>query len=160
MKADRMTMAASVELRVPFLDHRLVEYAAAVPSRMKLKAGRSKHLLREVAKDILPASTVSRGKMGFPTPLVHMFRSDLRAYCSDVLLRRRALQRGYFEPDVIRRVLTQHATGEADHSETIWRLLVLEQWHACFVDRSRQPAGETMAPLVSAPQATGTLGVE
>ena len=136
MKADRMTMAASVELRVPFLDHRLAEFVAAVPSRMKLRHGKTKFLLREAMKPALPASIISRSKMGFPTPLSQMFRADLQSYCRDILLSQSACERGYFEPRVVERVLREHAAGEADHAETIWRLLVLEQWHRCVGDTS------------------------
>ena len=136
MKADRMTMAASVELRVPFLDHRLAEFVAAVPSHMKLRHGKTKYLLREAMKTVLPASIISRGKMGFPTPLSQMFRADLQSYCRDILLSQSARERGYFEPRVVERVLREHAAGEADHSETIWRMLVLEQWHRCVGDTS------------------------
>jgi asparagine synthase (glutamine-hydrolysing) len=142
MKADRMTMAASVELRVPFLDHRVVEHLAAVPSRMKLRRGRTKHLLREMMKDVLPHTVVNRSKMGFPTPLARMFRTELAGYCMDTLLSEDAKHRGYFDACRIENTLREHIAGEEDHAETIWRLLVLEEWHRCFIDSRHHDAPE------------------
>src|SRR5262249_46534441 len=77
IKADRMSMAASIELRVPFLDYRLVEYAATIPSRLKLKGSRTKHVLKQAVRDLVPPTILQRGKMGFPTPLAWMFQHHL-----------------------------------------------------------------------------------
>lgn len=97
IKADRMSMATSIELRVPFLDHRLVEYAASVPSSYKMRGNDSKYILKQVVKERLPKSVVQRKKMGFPTPLEIMFKGgELYDYARDMLLSPTALQRGYF----------------------------------------------------------------
>lgn len=131
IKADRMSMATSIELRVPFLDHRLVEFAARVPSRYKIHRGDTKFLLKQVLQDRLPTSVLQRKKMGFPTPLEHMFRGDLFSYAYDLLLSPQA-QRGYFDRKEVERLLLAHRSGaECNHRE-LWQLVVLEEWHRQF----------------------------
>jgi asparagine synthase (glutamine-hydrolysing) len=134
LKADRMSMAASVELRVPFLDYRLVEYVATIPSRFKLRFGRTKYILRRATSGIVPKEILRRPKMGFPVPLAAMFRGELGSYAQSILLDRRAQERNYFEPGLIRRLLNEHMEGRADHHLLLWPLLVLEEWHRQFVD--------------------------
>jgi len=132
IKADRMSMATSIELRVPFLDHRLVERAAAMPPGHKLRRGETKCVLKRALRGLLPDRIVRRRKMGFPIPLELMFRGDLFDYASDLLLSRRALERGYFKGSEVERLLKQHRTGGAAHHREIWQLLVLEEWHRSF----------------------------
>lgn len=132
IKADRMSMAASLELRVPFLDHRLVEFAATVPSKYKISGKITKHLLKCLMKDRLPEWIVNRKKMGFPTPLEIMFRGELFDYAADTLLSTPAMNRGYFKGKGIRRLLDEHRTRTGSHHEIIWQLLVLEEWHRQF----------------------------
>ena len=134
IKADRMSMAASIELRVPFLDHRLVEYAATLPSRYKIRNGTTKYILKEVMRRKLPAGIVRRRKMGFPTPLEIMFREDLFDYARDTLSSVTARNRGYFDPCVVDRLLLDHRAGKAANHREIWQLLVLEEWHRRFMD--------------------------
>lgn len=133
IKADRMSMAASLELRVPFLDHRLVEFAASVPSKYKIMGTKTKYLLKELMKDQLPENIVKRKKMGFPTPLEIMFRGDLYGYAADILLSKSSIERGYFREDALRKLLEEHKSGKAAHHKTIWQLVVLEEWHRHFV---------------------------
>jgi asparagine synthase (glutamine-hydrolysing) len=85
----------------------------------------------------LPHEILHRGKMGFPTPLAHMFQGELRGYVADVLGSDRALGRGYFRPEVVRRLVSEHAAGAADHHRVLWQLLVLEEWHRRFIDGER-----------------------
>ncbi|MDR4503185.1 MAG: asparagine synthase (glutamine-hydrolyzing) [Candidatus Scalindua sp.] len=132
IKADRMSMAASLELRVPFLDHRLVEFAATVPSKYKVRAGTTKYLLKKLMQSKLPIDIIKRKKMGFPTPLKIMFRNELSDYVSDTLLSKQAIERGYFKTNMIRRVLDEHLSGHVDHHRVLWQLLVLEEWHIRF----------------------------
>jgi asparagine synthase (glutamine-hydrolysing) len=134
IKSDRMSMAASIELRPPFLDYRLVEYAATIPSRYKLRLGTTKYILRRAVAGTVPTRVLFRRKMGFPVPLGAMFRNELRSYAEQVLLDRRASQRGYFETELVRRFLAEHVQGLADHQDVLWRLLILEEWHRQFVD--------------------------
>lgn len=132
VKADKMTMANSVELRVPFLDHRVIEFAATIPSRLKIKGGEVKWILKEAMRGRLPAEILSRRKMGFPTPLARMFRRDLAGYLRDVLLEQRCVSRGYFDRTAVERLIGEHASGQKDHHKLLWQLLVLEEWHRRF----------------------------
>lgn len=132
IKADRMSMAASLELRVPFLDHRLVEFAAAIPSKYKINKWTTKFLLKKLMEDKLPRNIIKRKKMGFPTPLAAMFKDQLFEYATDTLLSRVAIERGYFKDKAIRSILKEHRSGIVDHHRVIWQLLVLEEWHRKF----------------------------
>jgi asparagine synthase (glutamine-hydrolysing) len=132
IKADRMSMANSLELRVPFLDHRVVEYAATLPSAHKIRGANTKFVLKRALADLLPRRILQRRKMGFPTPLEIMFRGELFGYASETLLSQRALNRGLFEPERVRQLLdAHHRRRQANHRE-IWQLLVLEEWHRRF----------------------------
>jgi asparagine synthase (glutamine-hydrolysing) len=135
IKADKMTMATGVELRVPFLDHRVVEFATRVPSRYKIRGSTHKWILKKALGAELPIEVVKRPKMGFPTPLARMFQRDLGGYVRDTLLSRTALDRGYFRPDVLGRLVDEHLAGAHDHHKVLWQLIVLEEWHRAFLDR-------------------------
>jgi asparagine synthase (glutamine-hydrolysing) len=133
MKQDQMSMAASIESRVPFLDHPLVEFTARLPERLKLRGRTTKYILREAMKNILPAEILTRGKMGFPVPVGAWFRGQYRGIVDDLVLSPRALDRGLFEPAAIRSLVARHAAGE-DHSERLWSLVNLEIWHRVVVE--------------------------
>jgi asparagine synthase (glutamine-hydrolysing) len=139
MKQDQMSMAASIESRVPFLDHPLVEFTARLPERLKLRGRTTKFILREAMKDILPAEILTRGKMGFPVPIGAWFRGQYRGIVDELVLSPRALARGLFEPSAIRSLVARHASGE-DHSERLWSLVNLEIWHRVVVEG--EPAGQ------------------
>lgn len=132
IKADRMSMATSIELRVPFLDHRLVECVAAVPSRYKIRGTDTKFILKKILEGQLPQSIVRRRKMGFPTPLEIMFRDELFGYAHETLLSQQAIARGYFDQKAVGRLLLDHRTGKAANHREIWQLVVLEEWHRRF----------------------------
>ncbi len=132
IKADRMSMATSIELRVPFLDHRLVEFAATVPPNYKIRNGSTKYILKRVMDGRLPRQIVHRTKMGFPTPIEIMFRGDLYEYARDTLLSSEATGRGYFDPRAVERMLEEHRSGRQQNHREIWQLLVLEEWHRLF----------------------------
>jgi asparagine synthase (glutamine-hydrolysing) len=131
IKADRMSMATSIELRVPFLDHRLVEQAAAMPASHKIHRGQTKRVLKKALEGLLPDTIIRRRKMGFPTPLELMFRGELRDYANDILLSQKSIERGYFQRSGVERLLQEHRDGSSHHRE-IWQLLVLEEWHRRF----------------------------
>jgi asparagine synthase (glutamine-hydrolysing) len=135
MKQDQMSMAASIESRVPFLDHKLVEFAAALPNRWKLGGWTTKRILRETMKGVLPASILNRPKMGFPVPFAQWMRGSWNAVARDVLLDRRSRQRGVIDPAAVERLLTDHAAGRIDGGDRIWSLLNLELWHRTFIDK-------------------------
>lgn len=128
IKADRMSMAASLELRVPFLDYRLVEFAFNIPSHYKIQNGQTKYLLKRMVKGIVPDEIIHRKKMGFPTPLKIMFQNELKDYAYDILLSKSACLYTYFNRTEISSILAEHVNGTHDHHRIIWQLIVLEQW--------------------------------
>lgn len=134
IKADKMTMAASVELRVPFLDHKVVEFAASLPDRFKLKGLNGKFLLREVMKSVLPKEIIHRKKMGFPVPISKWFRGSIYDQTRNILLDKKSLSRGYFTPKYIEKILQRHHSGLEDLGRRIFSLLVFELWHRKFID--------------------------
>jgi len=133
MKQDQMSMAASVESRVPFLDHKLVEFTCSLPRRMKLRRGVTKYILRESMKGVLPETILSRPKMGFPVPLDTWFRGAYRWVLEEYVLSERALNRGIFSAQFVRSLVERHCSGREDHSERLWALLNFEIWQRqCF----------------------------
>jgi asparagine synthase (glutamine-hydrolysing) len=131
-KQDRMSMAASIESRVPFLDHLTAEYALSIPGSHKIRGLGGKRVLKEAARGLLPDSVIFQKKRGFPTP----WRRWLLQRIDDIehLLLEPRSERGLFRPDVLRRIFLQHRANRVDHSDRIWRLLNLELWHRVFVD--------------------------
>ena len=134
-KVDTASMAHGLECRQPFLDHRVVELAAAMPMGHKFRWGRGKRLLLHAFADLVPEPIRRRRKMGFGVPLDYWFRNELREMARDVLLDSRTLGRGYFRPETVRRLLDDHQQGRFDHASRLWSLLVLELWHRQWVDR-------------------------
>jgi asparagine synthase (glutamine-hydrolysing) len=128
VKVDRMSMAHSLEVRCPLLDHRLVEFAARVPSRLKLAGGRTKVLLREVAARRLPAEILSRPKRGFAPPVSRWLRQDLRGLSRDLLLGSDSFSRDLFERGALERLLADHEARRLEAGWAIWTLLMLEVW--------------------------------
>jgi len=134
MKQDQMSMAASIESRVPFLDARLVEHVLALPARVKMPGWKTKRLLRDALKDLIPAPILTRRKMGFPVPLAAWLRGPAAAAAEDLVLGPRAMARGLFRRDGVRRLWAEHQSESADHSEKLWLLLNLETWQRIFLD--------------------------
>jgi asparagine synthase (glutamine-hydrolysing) len=132
MKQDKMTMAASLEVRVPFLDHRIVELAASMEDNLKLRNGEGKYILKKVAASVLPSDIVRRPKMGFPVPLSLWFRE--RKDCTQILGEKRTAERGLFEPDSVQRIIQEHRQGHHDYSYLIWLLINIEHWIRIFVE--------------------------
>ena len=141
-KVDITTMANSLEARSPFLDQELMEWAAGLPSRWKIRGGVTKYLLKRAIADWLPADLLKRPKMGFGVPMAHWLRTDLRDLSRDVLTDATARSRGYFRPEAVAALLDGHEAG-LDHSTRIWALIQFELWHRVFLD---QPAAEISAP--------------
>ena len=138
IKADRCSMAASLEARAPFLDHELVEQAAAIPFNLKLKGAHSKFILKEMARGILPDAIIDRKKHGFGIPLGAWLRRDMTP-ARDILLSRRARERGLWQPDVVERLINEHQSGKRDYNRQLWALLTLEEWHRQFIDATKLP---------------------
>jgi asparagine synthase (glutamine-hydrolysing) len=133
MKQDRMSMAASIESRVPFLEHELVQFTARMPERCKRRAKQTKWILREAMKGVLPEEILTRSKMGFPVPLGDWFRGPFRSVIDDYVLSERSLSRSVFEPDFVRGLVARHKAGE-NHDERLWYLVNFEAWHRVFID--------------------------
>jgi len=128
IKADRMSMAASLALRVPFLDYRLVEFAATIPTKHKIKKGEGKYPLKKMMEGILPKEIIYRKKMGFPTPLKLMFQNELRSYAEELLLSEETTLHQFFKKERIEQLITEHNNNKYDHHKTLWQLVVLEEW--------------------------------
>ena len=128
VKVDRMSMANSLEVRSPMLDHVLAEFAASIPHAWKMQGGRGKAILLEAIGDRLPAELKSRPKMGFGVPLAVWFRGPLREFLWDHLTSREFLDRGFVSEAFLRRVLDEHQRGRRDNSHDLWALLMLELW--------------------------------
>jgi len=145
VKMDIASMAHSLEVRSPFLDHEVVEFAASLPLHLKLRGWTQKYLLRRAMRGLLPEAVIRRPKMGFGVPIDYWFRHELREMAYDVLLDTRAQQRGYFRPEVVRRYLDEHVEGRAHHHPRLWSLLMLEQWHRVFIDARPAPSAAPAA---------------
>jgi asparagine synthase (glutamine-hydrolysing) len=133
VKADRMTMANSLELRVPFLDHRMVEFAATLPLRAKLNGSHGKSILRDAMRGILPDIIIDRPKQGFPVPLASWLRGPMRSFTRDHLLGDDSASCRYLSRPALTRVVEDHEQGKADRSEELWTVLVFEIWHRHFM---------------------------
>lgn len=133
MKQDQMSMAASIESRVPFLDHKLVEFTAKMPIKMKLRGKDTKWILREAMKGILPDEILNRSKMGFPVPIGNWFRNEYKHIVDEYVLGERAISRGIFNADFVREIVAKHNAGE-NHDERIWSLVNFEIWQRRFFD--------------------------
>src|SRR5688572_14390377 len=133
-KVDRMSMAHSIESRVPLLDHLVVEFAASLPPSMKIQGARRKHLLKQLAFRLVPRALLDRPKQGFGVPIGDWFRGPLRDVFGDILRSPTTRQRGYFSNAFVDRLLDEHLTNKRDHSLRLWQLLVFELWHRQYVD--------------------------
>jgi asparagine synthase (glutamine-hydrolysing) len=143
MKQDQMSMAASIESRVPFLDHKLVEFTSSLPERLKLRGGTTKYVLRESMKGVLPPAILERPKMGFPVPIGAWFRGAYAPVLDEYVLSSRATERRIFKPEFVRSLVEQHRRGEANHSERLWSLVNLEMWFRRFIDGENSSHSES-----------------
>ena len=139
MKQDQMSMAASVESRVPFLDHVLVEFALNIPASHKTRGLTGKRILKAAMKKSLPDAILNRQKLGFPTPYSQWLSGPQVDTVKDLLLEERTVNRGLFKSESVERLFAEHRTNLYDHSDKLWRLLNLEIWHRVFIDRDPEP---------------------
>jgi asparagine synthase (glutamine-hydrolysing) len=137
VKVDRMSMAHSLEVRCPLLDHRLAEFMGTVPAKHKVRTGRTKYILRKAMAGILPDSILSRGKQGFRVPIDQWFKSGLVALAREVLLDPRSVRRGLIDPGGVESLLMRHEQRVTASGEQIWALLVFETWCRMFLDSPR-----------------------
>ncbi len=142
VKADKMTMANSVELRVPLLDHEILEFAASLPSSYKVHGFSMKHILKETLGDSIPQEIIKRKKAGFPVPYNTWIRNGSLEFIREVLLDDRSQSRGYFRKETVERLLRANSNG-SDYSKEIFSLLVLELWFRLFIDRDRNSPADS-----------------
>jgi asparagine synthase (glutamine-hydrolysing) len=144
MKQDNMSMAASIESRVPFLDHPLVEFATNIPQNLQLGGFAGKRILKKAVEDLLPHSILYRPKLGFPTPWSRWLAGPQFDVIRKLLLEPRSIERGLFQPAAVERLFDEHRSNHRDHSDRIWRLLNLELWHrVCLDNEQYQPVSAT-----------------
>jgi asparagine synthase (glutamine-hydrolysing) len=134
MKQDQMSMAASIESRVPFLDHELVEFVSGLPVNMKVRGRTTKYVLRKGLEGFLPKEILHRPKQGFPVPLSRWFRGEFRSWVDEFVLGGRAMGRGLFSVEGVQELAAEHVAGRADHGQRLWSLVNLEVWQRIFMD--------------------------
>ncbi|MGB6130417.1 MAG: asparagine synthase (glutamine-hydrolyzing) [Acidobacteriaceae bacterium] len=151
IKADKMTMANSLELRVPLLDHKVLEFAAGLPRNQKVRGWTMKYMLKKALRGRVPEEIVARRKVGFPVPYRAWLRNGLRDWVGEILLDRSTLDRGYFQKRTIEKLLERNAVG-AEYSKEVFSLVVLELWHRSFADGApiRDGAGVVEPPALAA----------
>ncbi len=135
VKVDRMSMANSLEIRVPFLDYTFVEFAAGVPSSLKLKGMASKYILKKAMESRLPKEILTKKKIGFDIPLGPWIRKELRAFTLDTLAPDRLKKHGYFDPAFVQKVLDEHMAGSHNHRQLLWPLIIFQFWHDRYIGR-------------------------
>jgi asparagine synthase (glutamine-hydrolysing) len=134
VKVDIASMAVSLEARSPFLDHHVIEFAASLPEKMKLRGMTGKYLLKRMLKPLLPAEILGRRKMGFGVPIGHWLRGEMQGMMRETLLSDKAMARGLFNPQAVHALVEEHTSGQLDHSHRLWTLLMLELWFERFID--------------------------
>jgi len=151
---DKMSMASSVEVRVPFLDRELAEFAAwNIPPALKLKGffrQSTKHIFRRAMRNVLPAEVLHQPKAGFAAPVDYWLANDLREMVDDLLSETNIRKRGLFRPEAVRRFVDEHRSGAEDWSMQIWQFLTLENWMRIFLDAGAQQRTEEFGRLPEA----------
>ena len=150
-KVDRMSMAVSLEARVPLLDHKLIEFVTRIPAALKLKGLTTKHIFKQAVRGLIPDELLDRPKQGFGVPIPQWINSELRGRIRETLTEKQTQQRGYFDPGYVNLMLDEHEKHRRDHSAQLWSLFMFELWHRTFADGAtvRRP---TVAPVSDALQ--------
>lgn len=154
-KVDRMSMAVSLEARVPLLDHKLIEFVCKrIPASMKMKGLETKHILKRAVQDLVPAEILDRPKQGFGIPIDQWINQQLRERVFGTLTEPRTMQRGFIEPRYVNLLLEEHGRGRRDHATELWALFMLELWHRKFVDTRggipvSDPLNQSLVPMVA-----------
>ena len=151
LRGDKLTMANSLEARVPLLDHKLVEFAAQLPASMKLRGSQRKYLLKQVARRLLPAEIIDRKKQGFPIPIERWLRKEARPMMQDLLSTETLKRRGLFNVSFVEKMIREHVAGYADHSTKLWGLMSVEMWTRKFIDREGRNAALSLDTASTVP---------
>jgi asparagine synthase (glutamine-hydrolysing) len=147
MKQDQMSMASSIESRVPFLDHKFVEFAASVPPHMKLRGAQGKYILKKAVEDLLPASIIYRKKQGFPTPIGAWLRQEKSRPLLDYLRDPEGILAEYVNGGFVDQLVEQHLRGTVEATDRIWRLLNLQVWGDMFITGRRERLSDGLMPM-------------
>jgi asparagine synthase (glutamine-hydrolysing) len=139
-KVDKMSMATSLEARVPLLDHKLVEFVATLPAALKLPSFETKRLLKQAVRSLVPAAILDRRKHAFQVPVAEWFRGGLRELMKATLLSERCLDHGFFDSAEVRRLVAEHLDGRRDHNQALWNLVCFQLWHEQFIKGQGQVA--------------------
>ena len=150
VKADLASMAHSLELRSPLLDHEVLELGISLPDSLKVRGLRGKQALRRAFAGELPPAVASRPKAGFGVPIARWFRGELRDFAHDLLLDERARARGQLRPAGVERLLADHAAGRAEHGHRIWCLVMLELWQRLHLEASVGEPRDRLQPVPDA----------
>jgi asparagine synthase (glutamine-hydrolysing) len=168
LRGDKLTMANSLEARVPLLDHHVVEYAARLPGHMKLRGSTRKFLLKLVGRRMLPPSIINRKKQGFPIPIDQWLRHEATELMQDLLSEQKLRARGYFQPHYVKKIIRQHLMGYADHATELWGLMSFEMWMQRFIDNDTHspirfpktgPSEVTLSSSVVSNTGSSTTGI-
>ncbi|HNQ15040.1 MAG TPA: asparagine synthase C-terminal domain-containing protein, partial [Pyrinomonadaceae bacterium] len=133
-KVDRMSMAVSLEARVPLLDHELIELVGAIPSRLKLNGLETKYIFKKAMEGIVPHEILYREKQGFGVPINEWINSELKDRIGEDLRAKKTAERGFFEQSYVESLIAEHARGRRDNSHLLWILWMLELWHRRYID--------------------------
>lgn len=136
--SDKMSMANSIEARVPLLDNKVIDFMRGIPPSLKLRGYNQKYILKKAMEDILPNEIITRRKAGFGLPVRSWLRNELREMIGDLLSEKRVRERGLFQPDAVRQLVLENQTGVRDHTFTLWSILTLELWQQTFIDVPRR----------------------
>ena len=134
-KVDKMSMAASLEARVPFLDHRLVEFIATLPASFKVRGLKTKFLLKSTLDGILPPQILNKRKHAFLVPTAEWFQNGMREFVREMLFSETTMNKRFFNPEYVKRLVNEHFAGRRDFNQEIWSLLCFELWHRLFIDK-------------------------
>jgi len=154
-KVDRMSMAASLEMRSPLLDHEIVEWGISLPAEMKIHGTESKYILKRLAERIgVPREVLHRPKRGFSLPLPEWMRGHLKGQLIEILTEPRTVQRGYLNPRSVSDLIQEHVSGRRNHSGVLWQMLMLEMWFRNFVEKPQRSATSSSKPAAGATRHT------
>ena len=133
---DRMSMHHALEVRVPFVDHKLLEFCASIPPVMKMRWFRKKHLLKKASRSLLPKEVIQHRKQGFVGPMTQWLKSDLKSYMIDALSKENLRRHGYLNANTVNRILDEHMTGKQIHDTLIWSMLIFQKWFDLYIEKN------------------------
>jgi asparagine synthase (glutamine-hydrolysing) len=137
---DRMSMHHALEVRVPFLDHPLMEFCATIPPEMKMKWFSKKYLLKKAVKNMLPDEVISHRKQGFVGPMAQWLKNDLKSYVLQTLSDGNLRKHGFLDTYSVRKILDEHFSGREIHDTLIWSMLVFQRWYEMYIEESNREA--------------------